>query len=1510
MRRITVYSDHCGWSELAKFRNQEWPVMDRELRIIQLAIERLKGRCDPSVINELTVYEMRIVDLAERSRRFGETREISAARMEVYYSFQSAYEQHSLDRIAPRNALEGDVAKREQFEALSPIEKLDYYSTRLADYMQNQLRNQSAHDVMYVPLHAVYLRYGESKSGKSQPRRGRSTRLVERIAKYDDPILIVRGLPGTGKSVAMRQVVRTVATRAVGNVSALIPLFIPLGQIGHVTDPNPIILLKHISAYLRGAYHLDYELALGAEFVDQGIPSLLHSGRCLFIFDGMDELPKQGYDETCRNLLTFARHWTDKQRNRCVFSCREFDYPKELRIDSLVIFPFEWSDVEQYLKLHLPPSEYSRRGREARHLWKQSRAARSMLDNPFFLHLATRHILERPNDPLPANRGPLFDSYVERVFRNDQNINDANASTAIRHLLERLALWLTDTKASGTSASLADLRQSAGGASIAKALAELDTSSVLRYFLDTTPDSVTFRHHRLREFFAALALKKQYFSDGPAPDNDHVVSSTTSRQYFRTAAADIWYFETIVMLASLLPEGKTTDLVEYMLDTDGEHPSAYRAILAAECLDASPARHSRQLCARVFSTLVACIDDEQTGVIEKVEGWQALGRLQLTAAQLERLTESISDGNRFVLEQALCSFADLSDQRIAKCQPAALRLLTSAAKLAAMDRLLKYWRWMKTPAFRDLRLSTFYLFAWLTSLAFWCGPSPALFLGVAAFAPPIFFWWMLPGAGAACVFVIQAFFWFNEDKRSVVSCLNGLHNTTRHLGYRKPVPPKIPRRKEIGRPPVASNAQRLSEYDKWSLLSLLATAEKSADVAAFLASEAFIPNSRHHKHGEEERIRQALLTEFPKVADLVDCSSELGYKIPRSAVADICRRIVSHDGPVLGSIAQDVVFSLRREARKRTAWGYLRYDQYASVPDTNAYRLSISSEEAEFMLQPFAPHNYACMLLANQFMDSTIIDLAEKCESEPWLADAAAQLFREVKRMIAASGQPVPRQAVRGAFDKLAEGLSSPERQRSSLEAALHELGEDTLRGFERLRALQSVARMVVTILLLGGLVSGAVFFYYYQVARRHAGVAAQQTNRALEQEKMASNAHEDLVARKSGPPPARRTSLRDRPWFEKWDLADLATATGNSDDPAAFLVAQGFLTSVGTNSSAVKRDLIRRFVSELQIMAQLVDVSTELNYRVSRETVAELFSRLPSTGLYKVSNGGVAAKLVYDLRQNAREGDRFEHLRYRSRANNTGRQEEMEMISTDELAFVSKEWQDHGYLTILYSNGLIASSVISEAETSKTETSYANASRQLLRGILGRSTSAGVPRSCVIAALRRLVKLRHSNQLSSIAAQLDSFEGDVRQWSEAKQIATEAARRAQEAREAAEQEQRFAREAQQKQIELSVFIVVIVLPTTVWLSWRYVLPRVGLLSVDVTLPAGVARLLAIAVNGHRDMALRKAAVRKLAFSDDASARQGLQQLVNEQATPEPLSIEAHRALHEVQRRRMRAGAT
>lgn len=72
--------------------------MNRELYIVKCAIEEVSGKCNPEVMSELRLYEVRIDNAISKARKFGDTPEIKAERLEAFHNFQKTFERAQLLR--------------------------------------------------------------------------------------------------------------------------------------------------------------------------------------------------------------------------------------------------------------------------------------------------------------------------------------------------------------------------------------------------------------------------------------------------------------------------------------------------------------------------------------------------------------------------------------------------------------------------------------------------------------------------------------------------------------------------------------------------------------------------------------------------------------------------------------------------------------------------------------------------------------------------------------------------------------------------------------------------------------------------------------------------------------------------------------------------------------------------------------------------------------------------------------------------------------------------------------------------------------------------------------------------------------------------------------------------------------------------------------------------------------------------------------------------------------------
>jgi predicted NACHT family NTPase len=134
--------------------------------------------------------------------------------------------------------------------------------------------------------------------------------LVRFLASAKEPLVLL-GDPGTGKSTTLREVGRVLAEQQLRRVYPSLVAFVPLGKppSRKSYDANAIhdFIKKELPTVLRTRYN---------EF--------LNDRRLFVLFDGIDELPRQKYNEIVGALSDFGS--INKQNVRTLYSCRINDF--------------------------------------------------------------------------------------------------------------------------------------------------------------------------------------------------------------------------------------------------------------------------------------------------------------------------------------------------------------------------------------------------------------------------------------------------------------------------------------------------------------------------------------------------------------------------------------------------------------------------------------------------------------------------------------------------------------------------------------------------------------------------------------------------------------------------------------------------------------------------------------------------------------------------------------------------------------------------------------------------------------------------------------------------------------------------------------------------------------------------------------------------------------------------------------------------------------------------------
>lgn len=486
------------------------------------------------------------------------------------------------------------------------------------------------------------------------------------------------------------------------------------------------------------------------------------------------------------------------------------------------------------------------------------------------------------------------------------------------------------------------------------------------------------------------------------------------------------------------------------------------------------------------------------------------------------------------------------------------------------------------------------------------------------------------------------------------------------------------------------------------------------------------------------------------------------------------------------------------------------------------------------------------------------------------------------------------------------------EAHHTAVQSAPSILEEDRIRLIERFRAWRALSFWAVPLLLVICFLAIGLGIAYYREAIRYEREVVKQENEVIKQEHYAENAtRRSEIGRRTNPPPLPIGKLPKKikipSTLDKWTILTIADAIATTKDLQKFMLSQGLATDEDSVARLSNNPTLRlALIKEIRKFAYLVDVSGEINYQVKLEALAELCSHFIGG---QSTESSPATEIVYALRREARSTGISRYLRFDEHYKITDKEKYLQQILPEEVEFLSQVWQAHTYLRILWANGMISSILLDRAEDAGDEEWFAGASREMLAEV-GRLLSGGtqlIPRSSAILAFEKLGEAIGHPEAHHTAVQsaLSVLEEDRSRWIAARREAEEARRRAEEARRRAQEERLRAWEARLKQIGIIAFLLFII-ACIVWLCWKYIIPRIELARLDASLQEDITKLRTLAADDTRDMALRKAALRKLASSDDPQARRELLSIINNPHTPETLGIEAHRALYHQQRRQMR----
>ncbi len=438
--------------------------------------------------------------------------------------------------------------------------------------------------------------------------------IVDELKRQTHPI-VVTGEAGSGKSVVIRQFVLHLLSEA-GTDRRLdrIPILVDLRYFGGPTD-----VVSFARQYLTKRMPF-------ASVIGEAIEELLLSGRVVLLFDGLDEMPRKNYANRLAKLKALTGAYPN---NRFVFTCRSPDYDPALRFHHFALQPLTDNGIQDFLSKSFHTTSYPEAlGPES--LRKTAPWLLERCRNPLRLRMLVTYFISKGG--VPKNATEMDETFVMYLLNRRIGAHTRASLQDVMNCLAELALCIADNEGVGVEMKKANLDS--------KVWNEVRHRDALTVGIESgvlcenpEKDSLSFSHHRLQEYFAALALAKRY-------------EATRDPKSIEPYIADVWSQEIVRTLVTLL--GDPGALIVYIARPAGD-PQRLRLFLAASCVSRAGNRVPKNVVDRIAQGLATTLSHSNPAV--RVGAITALATIDpASAARL--LPECLDDSSPWVRETA------------------------------------------------------------------------------------------------------------------------------------------------------------------------------------------------------------------------------------------------------------------------------------------------------------------------------------------------------------------------------------------------------------------------------------------------------------------------------------------------------------------------------------------------------------------------------------------------------------------------------------------------------------------------------------------------------------------------------------------------------------------------------------------------------------------------------------------------------------------------------------------
>ncbi|HEX6153628.1 MAG TPA: hypothetical protein VFZ19_08915, partial [Solirubrobacterales bacterium] len=359
--------------------------------------------------------------------------------------------------------------------------------------------------------------FAELWSREGGLRREKS--LSRALVKSSERLILLRGDPGSGKSVALRYVARNLAMKAMSakHTDEVIPLYVNLKDLRRGSRPVNVQLIEDfvLASVERGG---DREVH---RFLKDEFATGKAEGSWFFLFDSFDEIPEvlssTEDDETVSAYSSAITDFVEGMHScRGVIASRYFRAPQQQGLPTFRIVPLS---EKRKLDLIARAGMGSAEAQLIADLRTLPPELATLSANPLFLGLLVEYVKGRKK--MPEGWHDVFEAFVSRRLKTDRErlmklfgISDEE----LRRRSEEIAFTMTATEGFGLSPTKDALKKAyleAGFGEVDGLDASLDALAWTKLArMDTeVPDpreeTFTFAHRRFQEYFATCVVLRE-----------------------------------------------------------------------------------------------------------------------------------------------------------------------------------------------------------------------------------------------------------------------------------------------------------------------------------------------------------------------------------------------------------------------------------------------------------------------------------------------------------------------------------------------------------------------------------------------------------------------------------------------------------------------------------------------------------------------------------------------------------------------------------------------------------------------------------------------------------------------------------------------------------------------------------------------------------------------------------------------------------------------------------------